>query len=471
MQELALFVVAATVIVCIPLYPRVIRAFWVRPAWAVVLTIVLVGIPYRSGAETQPGTHITLADIGAVVLVGCTLLRLLLDRDDRKRLQSWVVLPLLLLAASLLLSTVFAPVHSPLSGAVRYFEIFVIVPFCAYLAVRDTEDEELVMRAVLGLGVFEGVIGVYQYFTGTGAGFGAKAVRAIGTFGAYDIIALSKVVGYSLIVAVAWAMSGDARRRRAGVLWAAFLVMPLAMSLSRGSWLGAILAISIMLLAWDLRRGLAILLVGTLVFALGVASQGPNSTERKRLDTLVRAVSGTPDNSVKDRYELWAASIGIWEDHPFTGIGPKTFADYKSRYAGLGFNGNSDVSDSSGFRQVQLLTPHSLYMLLLAELGAIGAFAFLLFVFSVLLATLRSVRQGSAIPGRRSYALFALGAMLFFSITNIYGDLGGPTTVLDSVLVGLVMVEAARVTVRVRQPRSASSPPPAEPRPEMSAVS
>ena len=143
------------------------------------------------------------------------------------------------------------------------------------------------MRSVLALGVVEGVYGVYQYFTGTGAGFGTKAVRAVGTFGAYDIIALSKVVGYSLIVAVAWAMSGDARRRRAGVLWAAFLVMPLAMSLSRGSWLGAIVAIAIMLLAWDLRRGLAILLVGTAVFALGVASQGPNSTERKRLDTLV----------------------------------------------------------------------------------------------------------------------------------------------------------------------------------------
>ena len=61
--------------------------------------------------------------------------------------------------------------------------------------------------------------------------------------------------------------------------------------------------------------------------------------------------------------------------------------------------------------------------------------------------------------------------MLFFSITNIYGDLGGPTTVLDAVLVGVVLVEAARVTVPVRQPRSASSEPPTEPRPEMSAVS
>jgi O-antigen ligase len=451
MQELALFVVAAAVLACIPLLPRTIRAFWVRPAWAIVLTVVLVGIPYRSGAQTQPGTHITLADLGAVVLVGFTGLRLLLDRDDRKRLQSWVVLPLLALTAALLLSTVFAPEHSQIGGAVRYLEIFVIVPFCAYLAVRDTADEELVMRAVLGLGIFEGVIGVYQYLTGTGAGFGSKSVRAIGTFGAYDIIALSKVVGYSLIVAVAWAMSGDQRRRRAGLLWVAFLVVPLAMSLSRGSWLGAIVAIIIMLLAWDLRRGLAILLAGTVVFALAVASQGPNSTERKRLDTLVRAVSGTPDNSVQDRYELWAASIGMWEDHPFTGTGPKTFADYKARYAGLGFSDKSAVSDSSGYRVVQLLTPHSLYMLLLAELGGIGAFAFLLFVFSLSLATLRSVRQGSAIPTQRAFGLFALGTILFFSVTNIYGDLGGPTTVLDAVLVGLVMVDAARIAVPVRQ--------------------
>ncbi len=451
MRELTLFVVAATAIVCFPLLPRIIRVFWRRPAWAIVLTIVLVAIPFRSGSASQPGTHVTLADLGAVILVGCTGLRLMFDRD-RRPLQSWVVLPLVALTAALVLSTVFAPGPSQIGGAVRYLEIFVVVPFCAYIAVRDARDKELVMRAVLGLGIFEGMIGVYQYLTGTGAGFGTARVRAIGTFGAYDIIALSKVVAYALIVALAWTMAGDQRRRRVGALCAVFLVAPLAMSLSRGSWVGAIVAIVVMLLAWDVRRGLAIVAVGTTMFALAIALQGPNSTERKRVDTLVGAVSGSPDNSVRNRYVLWSAAFGIWEDHPITGTGPKTFADYKSSYAGLNFSDSSAVSDSSGFRVVQLLTPHSLYMLVLAELGALGAFAFVLFVVSLLVASLRSVRASSAIPDRRCYALFALGTIVFFAVTSVYGDLGGPTTVLEALLLGLVLVDAAHVAVPVREP-------------------
>ena len=450
MRELTLFVVAATAIAFFPVLPGVIRVFWRRPAWAIVLTVVLVAIPFRSGSASQPGTHVTLADLGAVVLVGCTGLRLFFDRN-RRRLQSWVVLPLVALTVALVLSTVFAPGHSQIGGAIRYLEIFVVVPFCAYLAVRDARDEELVMRAILVLGIFEGALGVYQYLTGTGAGFGGKSVRAIGTFGAYDIIALSKVVAYSLIVALAWTMAGDERRRRTGRLCAVFLVPPLAMSLSRGSWLGAIVAIVVMLVAWDARRGLAIIAVGTTMFALAVALQGPNSTVRKRVDSLVGTVSGTPDNSVSNRYVLWSAAFGIWEDHPITGTGPKTFADYKARYAGLDFSDRSDVKDASGFRVVQLLTPHSLYLLILSELGALGAFALVLFVVSLVAASLRSVRESSAIPDRRRYALFALGTIVFFAVTSVYGDLGGPTTVLEALLLGLVIVNAAHVTIPVRK--------------------
>ncbi len=386
-----------------------------------------------------------------MILIGIVVARVLLSHDDRRPLQSWVVLPVAVMAVAIVLATMFAPEHRTYSGAIRYLQIFALVPLCAFLSLRDARDEEIAMRAILGLGLFEGAVGVYQYFTKSGAGFGTQATRAVGTFGAYDVIALSKVVAYALIVSIAWAMAGSDRRRKFAIATGAFLVVPLAMSLSRGSWLAVVVAVAVMLLAVDVRRGLILIGIGVVLVTVFVGSQSPNSVARKRVSTLVGAVT-SPDNSVENRYVLWEASTHIWEHYPLTGVGPKAFPDYKGRYAALSFSDSSDVSDKSGFRRVQLLTPHSLYFLILAELGAIGLAAFLLLVGSLIGASLRSVGARFAPLHQRRYALFSLGTILVFASTSIYGDIGGPTTVFDSILIGCVMANGARLDLWDRHP-------------------
>jgi O-antigen ligase len=450
-----LFLVAIVMLVAvIPFIVPVARFLWRRPAWTVVLTIALVAVPFRTGPEAQASAHVTLADLGALLCVGVVALRALFERD-RTRLRSWVVVPMFAFTVAVFAATLFSPEHRPYFGAVRYLELFVVVPMCVFLALRTRRDEHIVMGALLGLGVFEGAIGVYQALTNTGAGYGAKAVRAVGTFGAYDIMGLAKVVSYAIIVAVAWALAGRGRMRRYGIVAGIFLFFPLVMSLSRGSWLATAIAVIVLLVAYEPRRGLALVVVGGVTLACVIALQGPNSTQRKRLDSLI-GVASSPDNSVRDRYELWSAAAEIWQHNPVTGVGPKAFADYKARYAGLGFSDRSDVSDGEGYRVVQLLTPHSLYLLLLAELGGVGAFAFLLLVGSLTGTSLRSVLRAQGRLHDRRLALFSLGTMLVFAITSLYGDLGGPTTLLESVLLGVVLANVNRVDRRVREPVLAS---------------
>jgi len=456
---LVLFVVAA------PAWLRAMQIVWRRPAWLVSLTVMLVAVPFRSGAETQGTTHVSAADLGVVLLVGVVAMRFVL-RPDPGPLRSWVVLPLGALAVSIVVATLFsASASGAAGGVVRYLEIFVLLPLATYMAIRGPADLELVMKSVLALALFEGAAGVYQFLTNTGASIGGQNVRAVGTFGAYDVIAMSKVVAYGIVVALAWALTKRAplRRRRLAVLAIAFLTLPLLMALSRGTWLAIGAAVVAVLLVADWRRAVAILVAGGLLLGIAIAVQGRRSVARERIDSVVSTFQ-SPDPSVRNRYDLWKAAVGMWEDHPLTGVGPKAFPDYKTRYASLAFSDRSDVAGAgSSFQVVQLLTPHSLYLLVLAELGALGLLAFLALVLSLLGATGHAVRAGPSDPRVRAFALFSFGAMIVYSISNIYGDLGGPTTLLEQLIVGCALWSAAhahrprpRARVRVEIPAEES---------------
>jgi O-antigen ligase len=164
---------------------------------------------------------------------------------------------------------------------------------------------------------------------------------------------------------------------------------------------------------------------------------------RQRLDSLTQTLNH-PDPSVRNRYELWKAAFGMWEDHPLTGVGPKAFPDYKNKYAGLAFSDKSAVGGAgSKYQVVQLLTPHSLYLLLLAELGIFGFIAFLGLVLALLGGSAHAVRAGPRDRLVMSFAMFTFAAMVVYAMTNIYGDLGGPSTLLEQVLVGCAVWTAA----------------------------
>jgi O-antigen ligase len=323
------------------------------------------------------------------------------------------------------------------SGLIRYTELFVAIPVATYLSLQSRKDFTLILTVVIALGVFEGAIGVYQFFTATGASYGEVNTRAIGTFGAYDILGLATVVTYALIVATAAFVT----LRGGGRLWILLLILallfPLTFSLSRGAWIAAAVGVMVIVALDNWKRFVAVFLAGGLILIItsGIVSEGSDIIAQ-RLTSLYSATS-SPDQSVQDRYVMWEAARGMWFDHPFTGVGLKNFPYFRDLYTSVSFSGGSDIADlSSGFRRVELLSPHSLYWLILAEQGLVGAFAYGVLFLSLGIAGFRRLLKIKEPSVERVFGLASLGFFASYLTSCIYTDVGGSTGVLAAVLLG-----------------------------------
>ena len=441
---------AMTGALAVPLLPlatflAALRSLSRRPALAVVATVAAVALPWRTGSEGLSLAHVTPADGAAAVLVVLVTLRALLEPADR--LRSWVLLPMavLVVAGVAATATAFDTLVS-LSGLVRFVEIFVAVPLATYLALRRPGDLRLMLGALLGIAVLEGAVGVYQYLTGSGAGFGHENIRAIGTFGAYDIMSLPTVVGYGLIVAVAFAVASHGRARVTAALGAVALAFPLAFSLSRGAWMATAVGVFAVVTVANWRAGLGLMVAGVLALALLGSIAGASPVAQRF--TSVLSTASAPDQSVRDRYALWRTANAQWRDHPLTGVGLKNFSLFRDTYAPLSLSSGSDVQDArSGYRRVELLSPHNFYLLVLSEQGIVGALAIVIYFALLGAAAVRRARSPRSGGAERVFALAVLGILASTLAGGLWGDLiGGSTTILTSVALGGLVWAASQVS-------------------------
>ncbi|GAA3208924.1 O-antigen ligase family protein [Dactylosporangium siamense] len=422
-----------------------------RPSCLVAAALLLVCLPSDLQAAGGGG-RITVADVAAGVAVAAALWRCLRDGAVPAPLG---LLPFGAVVLSVAAATVIAadPAES-LVGFVRYTELFVLVPVAVAMALRDRFDVLLVAGAFVAATVAEGIVGVRQSATNTGASYAGQYVRAIGTFGAEQVMALGALVGYGIVVTLALGLAARGRVRAALVCTAALLVLPLGFSLSRGAWIATACAVVVQLFVFSRRLGVAT--VATAAFAVGLLASGvgPASGTLDERVTSIASSGSAPDRSVRDRYALWGTAIGIWADHPVLGVGLKDFAAARDTYAPMSLSAGSDVDDpQAGFRRQPLLSAHNQYLMVLAEQGTVGVLA-----FGSLLGTLtagafrRRVAFASGPPGTdtRFLDLVAPGVMVWTLIDFSYGDIGaGPTGVLLAVLLGLV---ARRMVIVPRTP-------------------
>jgi O-antigen ligase len=417
------------------------RKFWRRPALLVVLVVLSVLLPWRGGGAEGDAARVTAADVTAGGLVALALVRALVVGDGA-RLRSWVLLPLTAVFVACGVATVMAADGlTSLVGMTRFVEIFIAIPLATYLSLERRGDLTLILGTFLAIGIAEGSLGVYQFATASGAGFGDASIRAVGTFGAYEIMSLSSVVSHALLVAVAVVIAGRGIGRGLAAVAAAGLAVPLAVSFSRGAWIATAVAILAMITVASFRAGLAFLLAGAIVMAPVLALSKDSSTPVAQRLTSIASAASSPDQSVRDRYHLWKIAGEIWRDHPVTGVGLRNFSAYRDTYAPLGLSSGSDVLDESqGFRRVELLSPHNFYLLVLSELGIIGAMAFAIYFLGFMVASIgRAVATKR--PGvLRIFGLTSVGILVKLLVGALYGDLvGGATTVLTAVLLGCVI--------------------------------
>ncbi|MET9886299.1 O-antigen ligase family protein [Streptomyces sp. NPDC006430] len=416
-----------------PDVPGLLRRHW--PLLPLAATVLMLLAPLPAGDATTSG-KVGPADAASLLLVFVCAVQAL--RGRVRRLSPLGVLVLGVPAVGLAVTTATAgDPYAALPGFVRYLQVFVLVPAAIVLLVRDAGEFRLAAGCFVALALVQGAVGVVQYATHTGASYQGEDIRAVGTFGPGDVMGMATVVAYGLVVATAAALAPGLpqRVRRMAGGTALVLVVPLVLSFSRGAWIATVgTAVLVMGLA-GIRRALTVLLALTAAGVVLVGGLGVGSEMVAERLTSITQISSAPDQSVTDRYTMWAAAESMWRERPAVGVGLKGFPANRDGHSSLGLSSGSDTSGAGqAYIRQPLLSPHNMYLLVLSEQGLIGLAA-LAGGWAVLLVA--GIRRYAAGEGIRDCGLIAIGLLVWQLTDFLYADIGGPSTVLTGVIIGL----------------------------------
>ncbi|GAA3303875.1 hypothetical protein GCM10020295_53610 [Streptomyces cinereospinus] len=297
----------------------------------------------------------------------------------------------------------------------------------------------------MALAGWQGAVGVHQYVTGTGASYQGQPIRAVGTFGPQDVMGMATVVAFGVVCAVGLALGrAPVRQRVVAVGCALALLVPLALSFSRGAWIATAVTCAVQSALAGARHALR---AGAVTVAAGVVLVGGlgvgTALLQERIASITQ-VTDAPDQSVTDRYTLWAAATGMWRDRPLTGVGLKAFPEYRDAHASLALSAAGDTEGAgAAFRRQPLLSPHNMYLLVLSEQGLIGLLTLAGSWLALLVCAVRGLARARARarthggPGGLDCALVSCGLLVWQLTDFLYADIGGPSTVLTAVCLGL----------------------------------
>ncbi|MEU5539623.1 O-antigen ligase family protein [Streptomyces sp. NPDC020362] len=409
--------------------PALRRAGSLLPVLPLVAVVALLGLPVAPDSSTTP------ADAASAVVVLWAVAHSV--RQARRPLTRTAAVVLGLPVVGFAVAAGGAVTSGDaVAGLARYLQVFVLVPVAVVLLVRDRRDARLVLWSLVGLALWQGAIGVHQYLTGTGASYQGADIRAVGTFGASDVMGMATVVAYGLVVATGLALGARGRRERAVAAGCALvLVVPLAVSFSRGAWIATAVACGAQLLLTGLRPAVKVCAAAVAASVVLVGGFGIGAAALQERLTSITQVAAAPDQSVVDRYSLWAAATDMWREHPVTGVGLKAFPEHRDGHASLALSSGSDTEGAGqGFRRQPLLSPHNMYLLLLSEQGLLGLLTAAGSWLALLVCSLRRLRRARHV---RDCALVACGLLLWQLVDFAYADIGGPSTVLTALCFGV----------------------------------
>jgi O-antigen ligase len=312
-----------------------------------------------------------------------------------------------------------------------------------------------VLAMVLIAGMVQAVIGIWQFmFRGEGPEHFlvlGRFYRAYGTFeqpnpfGGYMNLTALLAIGVLFGLVTGWII----QRRKSPVISSPGVLkilrnimgalavitvsvvtsIALLFSWSRGAWMGFLAGLTMMVVFWPrrLRYGLMLLIVALAAFLILYQSQLLPPTVTDRIGGFaedlafgdVRGVDINDDNySVLERLAHWQAALGMADEHPWLGVG---FGNYGAVYADYALINWSDPLGHA----------HNYYLNLLAEIGAVGLFIYILLWGAIYWQTIRVL--GRETWPIRGVALGLIGVWTAFTIhhavdklyvNNIYIHLG-----------------------------------------------
>jgi O-antigen ligase len=246
---------------------------------------------------------------------------------------------------------------------------FVALFFAAQIFFRDWNQVRIIARIFLVMGILIAIDALSQKFLGIEFLRGRGAVDVTGIRVARASFSHYNHLGTYLLFPLSWILSFLILRRpysRSDFLKAALVLLllltSLALTFSRGAWLGccfACLALSFLSRKWQLLLGLTVLL------AIVIASF-PIVQLRFQGQGTLGIDSG--------RFEIWFGALKMFEQSPIWGKGIGTFMDRIQNY----YSGEQGA-----------VYAHNSYLQMLAETGISGFCAFMVFLASFFRKALR----------------------------------------------------------------------------------
>ena len=293
----------------------------------------------------------------------------------------------------------------------------------------DARQRYVLAACLLLAGVAQFALGAYQFTTRSGPEFFAfgRFLRAYGTFEQPN--PFGGYMGLVAPLALALTLYGRNRELPAWLNWMALaglvaVTAGIAMSGSRGAWLGAAAAIGMVAVLRG-RQGQLILLIVVLLAALAGMLGGLDSVPDQIVDRItgflpligglstgndIPGIEVTDANYANlERLAFWQAAADMWSDHLWLGVG---IGNYQAAYA--------DYSLPKW--RVPLGHAHNYYLNVAAETGLIGLSAYLA-LWAAVIWRLAKITIQSQSTYVKALALGALGVVIHASVHNVVDNL------------------------------------------------
>ncbi|MBX3746317.1 MAG: O-antigen ligase family protein [Verrucomicrobiae bacterium] len=247
--------------------------------------------------------------------------------------------------------------------------------------------------------------GAWQFATGANAVWGFERSadyvrRASGTY--MNPNHFAGLLALLLPVAIGTVIAGRMKPVGRVLLGYAALAMMagLALSLSRGGWAAASVGVGLVLLALsrhrDYRRA-AVVSVAVIVVGIGAVAMRSHWIQGRVAQS--QDLEPTARNS---RPHIWRAAVGMWQDHPWFGVGPAHFSERFKAYRTRWVHGEPERA-------------HNDYLDALADWGVLGVTVLAVPLVLLGYGVVRTLRQVRRDPGdlevkRSGRYAFVLGA-------------------------------------------------------------
>jgi O-antigen ligase len=415
-----------------------------------VLAVGLVPATFVLG-NLALGLPLAPVYVAAVAAVGLVVLHRLRRPDGAAGVTGAAGLPVLATAALLVASAALATVTAADPAAALRLDVGYALGLALAVAVPAACSGAGAVRLLAGLTCAAGAVACATGLaTGTHASsqFGGALIegRAQGLFGQPNDLGAfaAAVLLLALGLAFGGGLSGAGRVAAGGV--AAVAGGALALSLSRGSWIGTAVGLAVLLvLVRPAARRRAAWTAGALALAAGaVVLTAPGaplvSVLLSRAGTLV---NGTR-NPYDDRPAIWRAAVRLWSQHPLLGVGPGGYPLLAGRDEPL--------------RVATPLHAHDVVLTVGAEQGLLGLVALVAVVATAVRTVARARTYRSPDEGVLVGAAAALGALLGQGLVDF--PLRNPVLqILVWLLVGLLVAAAGPARSVRRSPGPARSSP------------